>query len=210
MRNFLLPLVFIFLLGVTSCESLKVIGGEEDVQSRLTTSEMEKLINNLLSGAFMAFACELYDGDKCIKPFDEGFFGSAGFKFYDYGMGYTMVFYPDKTCRMGYLTSVAGGCDINKAHPNKLYDTWHWSYDTEESTITITAPDLAKAGLVCVTTIVIESYKDGEILIKGALPNVNMDQYSFAYKGRVDGLERRAQFEEEFFDEDDYPCCRQY
>lgn len=202
----------LFMLAATSCDSVANTPNDADNESRATEDIMDMLINDLLMGVCVPRGCEVMEGDKCIKAWDEAVFGTVGAKFYDFGLN-DMAFYNDGTCRLGYTSSLYSNCEERlkdiENHPRGLYDTWQWSCNKAESTITITAEDLAKQNKDPKTTIKIVSYKDGILMIDGELPNMCIKNYTYKYKFEIQGAEARAEFEKEYFNEEDYPCCAQ-
>ena len=54
------------------------------------------IINDLLMETFRPYDCEVMDGDKCIKPWGEVIYGTAGAKFADLGTGNRTVFYDEE------------------------------------------------------------------------------------------------------------------
>ena len=208
---FSLVVALFFAMGCNNPS--EAINNEQE--SRVITDQMEMLIKDLLVGVCTPIDCEVKIGDKIEKPFGEGIFGSIGAKFSDYGIGKSIVFYNDGTCKMAYISGLYSDCEIikdpeAKDHPTSLYDTWQWSYDVGNATITITAEDLKPH--TTTTTVKVVSYKDGILMIDGALPNNCIDSYdSFKYKCKIEKANARIEFEEtHIFNEDDYPCCRQY
>jgi hypothetical protein len=211
MRKLLL-FAAMFMFVATSCDS-EVNNSDNNgaTESRVTEEVMDVLINDLLTGVFTPYDCEVMDGDKCVKPWGEAIFGTIGYKFADFGLGNTIVFYNDGTCRMGYTSGLYSNCEEvlkDEHHPKALYDTWQWSYNKAEATITIIAEDLSK-GKNPKSTIKVVSYKDGILMIDGELPNGYLRESSYKYKCIVKGAEARAEFEEVYFNEEDYPCCAQ-
>jgi hypothetical protein len=209
-KLFLFAAMFMFV--ATSCDS-EVNNSDNNgaTESRVTEEVMDVLINDLLTGVFNPYDCEVMDGDKCVKPWGEAIFGTIGYKFADFGLGDTIVFYNDGTCRMGYTSGLYSHCEEvlkDENHPKALYDTWQWSYNKAEATITIIAEDLSK-GKNPKSTIKVVAYKDGILMIDGELPNGYLRESSYKYKCIVKGAEARAEFEEVYFNEEDYPCCAQ-
>ena len=211
MRKLLL-FAAMFMFVATSCDSeVNNPNNPDESGSRVTEDVMEQLINDLLVGTCLPIDCEVMDGDKCIKPWGEAIYGTAGAKFYDFGIGNSIAFYNDGTCRMGYTSGLYSNCEQiikDPEHPRALYDTWQWSYNKAEATITIIAEDLSK-GKNPKSTIKVVSYKDGILMIDGELPNGYLRESSYKYKCVVKGAEARAEFEEVYFNEEDYPCCAQ-
>lgn len=211
----------------TACQS-KTDLVESAPGSRVSADEMELFIKDLLSGVWSPLDCEVYNGEECVKELGVKEFGTIGAKFTDFGLGKKIVFYSDGTCRMGYVSNIYSDCyktsylDLKgepkqgdelqeyEDHPTVLYDVWSWCYDVATATITITAEDLPLKTKS--TTLKLLSYKGGEFVVEGALPNLSMDSYSsFKYVNKMLDADARAAFEKEYcFCEDDYPCCRQY
>ena len=204
--------VAVLLFAATACESeVNNLDNSGATESRMTEDVMDVLINDLLTGVFKPYDCEVMDSDKCVKPWGEAIFGSIGYKFADFGLGDTIVFYNDGTCRMGYTSGLYSNCEEllkDENHPIALYDTWQWSYNKAEATISFIVEDMPK-GKNPKATIKVVSYEDGWLIIDGELPNFCLAPYTYKYKCRIEGAEARAEFEEVYFNEEDYPCCAQ-
>lgn len=201
------------LFTVTSCDSeVNTPNNTDPQESRVTEDVMELLINDLLVGVCTPHDCEVMDGDKCEKPWGEVIFGTAGYKFADLGIGNSIIFYKDGTCRMGYTSCLYSNCEQvikDPEHPRALYDTWQWSYNKAEATITFVAEDLAPSKDPK-TTVKVVSYKDGILMLDGEIPQAcSVPTYTYKYKCRIEGAEARAEFEEVYYNEEDYPCCAQ-
>lgn len=197
-----------FMFAATSCESeVNNPNNPDESGSRVTEDVMEQLINDLLSGVCTPCACEIMLGNECVKPWEQGILGDVGAKFSDYGLSKEIVFYNDGTCKMGYCVNVP--CEKQKTdptHADAFYDTWQWSYNRAEATITIIAEDLPESK-GSKTTVKVVSYEDGILMIDGELPNYCLAPYTYKYKCRIDGVEARKEFEKYHRDENDYPCC---
>lgn len=206
--------ITLLLFAVASCDTeTNTKNATNEQESRVTTEVMELLIDDLLVGTFTPIDCEVMEGEKCAKPWGEGILGAIGAKFHNFGAGNTIVFYNDSTCRMGYASNLYSNCDKLQTdsdnHPGSLYDTWQWSYDIDNRTITIIAEDLAP-GKSPQTTIKILSYKDNIVEIEGELPNWCILPYTYKYKCRIGDAAARKEFEGIYaYDEEDYPCCAQ-
>ena len=209
----------VLLFATTSCDSeVNNPNNPDESGSRVTEDVMEQLINDLLVGTCLPIDCEVISDNEYIKKWYEDYedpwdfmVGSAGAKFYDFGIGNSIAFYNDGTCRMGYTSGLYSNCEEllkDENHPRALYDTWQWSYNKAEATITIIAEDLSK-GKNPKSTIKVVSYKDGILMIDGELPNGYLRESTYKYKCVVNGAEARAVFEEVYFNEEDYPCCAQ-
>lgn len=201
------------LFAATACESeVNNTDNSGATDSRVTEDVMDMLINDLLMGVFTPYNCEVMDGDKCVKPWEETIFGTVGAKFADLGTGNRIVFYNDGTCRMGYTSGLYSNCEQvikDPEHPKALYDTWQWSYDAAAATITLIAEDLAPSKDPK-TTVKVVSYEDGWLMIDGELPNSCIAPYTYKYKCLIEGAAARRDFESIFkYDEEDYPCCAQ-
>ena len=204
----LLFFAVMLLFAATACES-EVNNSDNNgaTESRVTEDVMEALINDLLSGVCTPCGCEIMEGDKCIKPWEQGILGDVGGKMTDYGLGKEIVFYNDGTCKMGYFVNSSSCTDqYNSEHPSGFYDTWQWSYNKAEATITLIAEDLPK-GKNPKNTVKVVSYEDGWLMIDGELPNLCTLPYTYKYKCRIEGAAERKEFERIYFDEKDYPCC---
>lgn len=195
------------LFAATACESeVNNLDNNDTTESRVTEDVMEVLISDLLSGVCTPCGCEVKDGNEYIKTWEQGVIGSIGAKMGDFGLGGSVAFYKDGTCKLGY--SMLANCQLayTEGHPNTLYDTWQWSYDAATATITLIAEDLGEK--YAVNTIKVISYTDGIMMIDGKWPNRCIAPYTYKYKCRIEGAEARREFESVFkYDEEDYPCC---
>ena len=200
----------LLLVAIISCNTENGITDNEQ-ENAVTVKGMTQLIDDLLVGTLTPIDCEVMEAEKCIKPWGEGIIGSLGEKFSDFGTGNTIVFYNDGTCRMGY--HINGSCSQpnsgTKHHSRNFYDTWQWSYDIDNNTITIIAEDLAP-GKSPQTIIKIVSYKDNIVEIDGELPNWCILPYTYKYKCRIGDAAARRNFNITYTcNEVDYPCCAQ-
>ena len=202
----------LLLVATISCNTENGITPNEQGDAE-TVKGMTQLIDDLLVGTLTPIDCEIMEGEKCVKPWGEGILGAIGAKFHNFGMGNTIVFYNDDTCRMGYASNLYSNCDKLQTdsdnHPGSLYDTWQWSYDVDNRTITIIAEDLAP-GKSPQTTIKFLSYKDNIVEIDGELPNSCISPYTYKYKCRIGDATARRTFNITYsYNEEDYPCCAQ-
>ena len=200
----------LLLVATISCNTENGITDNEQ-ENAVTVKGMTQLIDDLLVGTLTPIDCEVMEAEKCIKPWGEGIIGSLGEKFSDFGTGNTIVFYNDGTCRMGY--HINDSCSQpnsgTKHHSRNFYDTWQWSYDVDNKTITIIAEDLAP-GKSPQTTIKFVSYKDNIVEIDGELPNWCILPYTYKYKCRIGDAAARRNFNITYTcNEVDYPCCAQ-
>lgn len=218
MRNMLF-FAAMLLFTVTSCDSeVNTPNNTDPQESRVTEDVMELLINDLLVGVCSPRDCEVKKGDEYLKRWIEDYedpmdipIGSYGAKGGDFGIGNPIVFNNDGTCKIGYVSILYSGCEKTYGeqkdpnHPSGLYYTWLWSYDNKDMTITFTPNEKDKAEKKNVAKIV--SYKDGVLLIDGNLPGFKSPQCTYKYKCQITGAEARAEFEEVYYNEEDYPCC---
>jgi len=111
-------------------------------------------------------------------------------------------------CRMGYMAHLYSNCDKAGEHPY-LYHKMSWSYDIAASTLTIHSDELSK-GVYSETLKVVE-YKDGKLLLEGALPMMFCKKgCTFKYQCYVNtNAAGRESFNEKYSDESLAPCCRQ-
>lgn len=200
----------LLLVATISCNTENGITPNEQGDAE-TVKGMTQLIDDLLVGTLTPIDCEIMEGEKCVKPWGQGIIGSMGEKFADFGTGNTIVFYNDGTCRMGYHINATCSQPNSgtKHHSGSLYDTWQWSYNVDNRTITIIAEDLAP-GKSPQTTIKFLSYKDNIVEIDGELPNSCISPYTYKYKCRIGDATARRTFNITYsYNEEDYPCCAQ-
>ena len=185
-----------------------VENGDAELYRAVTPEVMEQLVADLQSGVFAASDVEVYCGEECIKAFGQLEFGSIGVKGADYSAGAPILFLEGGECRMGYMAHHYSNCDKAAEHPY-LYHKMSWSYDIAASTLTIHSDELSK-GVYSETLKVVE-YKDGKLLLEGALPMMFcMKGCTFKYQCYVNtNAAGRESFNEKYSDESLAPCCKQ-
>ena len=185
-----------------------VENGDAELYRAVTPEVMEQLVADLQSGVFAASDVEVYCGEECIKAFGQLEFGSIGVKGADYSAGAPILFLEGGECRMGYMAHLYSNCDKAAEHPY-LYHKMSWSYDIAASTLTIHSDELSK-GVYSETLKVVE-YKDGKLLLEGALPMMFcVKGCTFKYQCYVNtNATRRESFNEKYSDESLAPCCSQ-
>lgn len=185
-----------------------VANGGEELSRAVTPEVMEQLVADLQSGVFAASDVEVYCGEECIKAFGQLEFGSIGVKGADYSAGAPILFLEGGECRMGYMAHLYSNCDKAGEHPY-LYHKMSWSYDIAASTLTIHSDELSE-GVYSETLKVVE-YKDGKLLLEGALPMMFcVKGCTFKYQCSVAlSPEAREKFNEKYSDESLAPCCKQ-
>ena len=185
-----------------------VENGDAELYRAVTPEVMEQLVADLQSGVFAASDVEVYCGEECIKAFGQLEFGSIGVKGADYSAGAPILFLEGGVCRMGYMAHLYSNCDKAAEHPY-LYHKMSWSYDIAASTLTIHSDELSK-GVYSETLKVVE-YKDGKLLLEGALPMMFcVKGCTFKYQCYVNtNAAGRESFNEKYSDESLAPCCKQ-
>lgn len=195
-------------MAFVACQDkVEGVGGDAEQSRLVEPTVMEQLVSDLQSGVFVASDVEVYSGDKCIKAFGQLEFGSLFAKGCDYCVAQPMVFLKDGECRMGYMAGLYSQCENAEDHAY-LYHTMSWSYDIAASELTIHSKELSKG--VYSSTLKVLEYKDGNLLLEGALPmHFCQPGCTFKYKCHLSTLsEAREEFNAKYLDENSYPCCK--